>query len=69
MCPLTPPIPLLAGRGTVRSTWRSARLGYPSYRCPRRSLFPSIYASKILTHQDSYCVEYLKAYREKKILV
>jgi len=32
-------------------------------------LVSSIYASKILTHQDAYCVEYLKAYREKKILV
>jgi 5-methyltetrahydrofolate--homocysteine methyltransferase len=31
-------------------------------------LTSSIYASKILTHQDPYCLEYLKAYREKKIL-
>ena len=34
-----------------------------------RALLSSIYASKILTHQDPYCTEYLKAYREKKILV
>jgi len=34
-----------------------------------QALFSSIYASKILTLQDSYCLEYLKAYREKKILV
>jgi len=34
-----------------------------------QALFSSIYASKILTHQDAYCIEYLKAYREKRILV
>ncbi len=34
-----------------------------------QALLSSIYASKILTHQDPYCLEYLKAYREKKILV
>lgn len=34
-----------------------------------RALMSSIYASKILTNQDPYCLEYLKAYREKKILV
>jgi 5-methyltetrahydrofolate corrinoid/iron sulfur protein methyltransferase len=34
-----------------------------------QALLSSIHASKILTHQDSYCIEYLKAYREKKILV
>jgi 5-methyltetrahydrofolate--homocysteine methyltransferase len=34
-----------------------------------QALLSSIYASKILTHQDSYCMEYLQAYREKKILV
>ena len=34
-----------------------------------QALLSSIYASKILTLQDSYCMEYLKAYREKKILV
>jgi 5-methyltetrahydrofolate--homocysteine methyltransferase len=34
-----------------------------------QALFSSIYASKILTHQDAYCAEYLKAYREKRILV
>jgi cobalamin-dependent methionine synthase I len=33
------------------------------------SLLSSIYASKILINQDPYCLEYLKAYREKKILV
>jgi len=34
-----------------------------------QALLSSIYASKILAHQDPYCIEYLKAYREKKILV
>lgn len=34
-----------------------------------RDLLSSIYVSKVLTYQDSYCLEYLKAYREKKILV
>ncbi len=34
-----------------------------------KALMSSIYASKILTNQDPYCLEYLKAYREKKILV
>jgi len=33
-----------------------------------QALLSSIYASKILFHQNSYCIEYLKAYREKKIL-
>ena len=31
------------------------------------SLVSSIYASKILINQDPYCLEYLKAYRAKKI--
>jgi 5-methyltetrahydrofolate--homocysteine methyltransferase len=34
-----------------------------------QALLSSIYASKILTRQDPYCIEYLKAFREKKILV
>jgi cobalamin-dependent methionine synthase I len=34
-----------------------------------KALISSIYASRILVHQDPYCLEYLKAYREKKILV
>jgi len=34
-----------------------------------KALMSSIYASKILTNQDPYCLEYLKAFREKKILV
>ena len=34
-----------------------------------QALLSSICASKILTHHDSYCMEYLKAYREGKILV
>jgi cobalamin-dependent methionine synthase I len=34
-----------------------------------QALLSSIYASKVLVHQDAYCMEYLKAYREKKILV
>ncbi len=33
------------------------------------SLLSSIYASKILINQDPYCLEYLKAYREKKIFL
>ncbi len=32
-----------------------------------QSLLSSIYADKILINQDPYCLEYLKAYREKKI--
>lgn len=32
-------------------------------------LISSIYASNVLISQDPYCLEYLKAYREKKILV
>ena len=32
-------------------------------------LLSSIYAGKVLINQDSYCLEYLKAYREKKILI
>jgi cobalamin-dependent methionine synthase I len=34
-----------------------------------KALISSIYASRILINQDPYCLEYLKAYREKKILV
>ena len=34
-----------------------------------QALLSSIYASKILINQDPYCLEYLKAYREKKILL
>jgi 5-methyltetrahydrofolate--homocysteine methyltransferase len=32
-------------------------------------LISSIYASNVLISQDPYCLEYLKAYREKKILI
>ncbi len=34
-----------------------------------QALLSSIYACKILIHQDGYCTEYLRAYREKKLLV
>ena len=34
-----------------------------------QSLMSSIYASKVLINEDFYCLEYLKTYREKKILV
>lgn len=34
-----------------------------------QALLSSIYAGKILLNQDPYCMEYLKAYREKKVLV
>jgi 5-methyltetrahydrofolate--homocysteine methyltransferase len=34
-----------------------------------QSLLSSIHATKILINQDPYCLEYLKAYRQKKILV
>jgi cobalamin-dependent methionine synthase I len=34
-----------------------------------QALLSSIYASKILINQDPYCLEFLKAYREKKILL
>lgn len=34
-----------------------------------RALMSSIYASSVLGNQDSYCLEYLKAYRGKKIQV
>lgn len=34
-----------------------------------QALMSSIYAAKALTHQDPYCLEFLQAYREKKILV
>jgi 5-methyltetrahydrofolate--homocysteine methyltransferase len=32
-------------------------------------LLSSIHAGKVLINQDPYCLEYLKAYREKKILI
>jgi len=34
-----------------------------------QGLMSSFYASKALANQDPYCLEYLKAYREKKIFV
>jgi len=34
-----------------------------------QALLSSIFASRVLMNQDPYCLEYLKAYREKKILV
>ncbi|MBS3906847.1 MAG: dihydropteroate synthase [Syntrophaceae bacterium] len=34
-----------------------------------RALISTIYACKALTNQDPYCLEFLQAYREKKILV
>lgn len=34
-----------------------------------QSLLSSIFANKILINRDSFCLEYLKAYRAKKILV
>lgn len=34
-----------------------------------QALLSSIDTSKILINQDPYCLEYLKAYREKKICV
>ncbi len=34
-----------------------------------QALLSSIYASKVLINQDTYCLEYLNAYRGKKILV
>jgi len=34
-----------------------------------QALMSSVYAAKTLLNQDPYCFEYLKAYREKKILI
>jgi 5-methyltetrahydrofolate--homocysteine methyltransferase len=34
-----------------------------------QGLMSSLYASKVLANQDPYCLEFLKAYREKKILL
>ncbi|MGQ9509721.1 MAG: dihydropteroate synthase [Thermodesulfobacteriota bacterium] len=34
-----------------------------------QALMSSVYAAKILLNQDPYCLGYLKAYREKKILI
>jgi 5-methyltetrahydrofolate--homocysteine methyltransferase len=34
-----------------------------------QALLSSIYASKVLVNQDPYCLEYIQAYRGKKILV
>lgn len=34
-----------------------------------QALLSSIYAARVLLNQDPYCLEYLKAYRAKKILV
>jgi len=34
-----------------------------------QALMSSIYAAKILLNQDPYCLQYLKAYREQKILI
>jgi hypothetical protein len=32
-----------------------------------RAIGSSVYACKALTNQDPYCLEYLQAFREKKI--
>jgi cobalamin-dependent methionine synthase I len=34
-----------------------------------QALLSSIYASKVLVNQDPYCLEYLKAYRERKMIL
>lgn len=34
-----------------------------------QALLSSIYANKILINQDPYCLEYLNAYREKRVLI
>ncbi len=34
-----------------------------------QTLLSAIYASKVLVNQDPYCLEYLQAYRQKKILL
>lgn len=34
-----------------------------------QALLSSIYSSKVLVNQDPYCFEYLKAYRERKIIL
>ena len=34
-----------------------------------QSLLSSVFASKVLVNQDPYCLEYLQAYRSKKILL
>jgi len=34
-----------------------------------QALMSSVYAGRTLINQDPYCLEYLKAYREKKILI
>ena len=34
-----------------------------------QALLSTIYASRPLVHQDDYCMEYLKAYRAKKIII
>jgi cobalamin-dependent methionine synthase I len=34
-----------------------------------QALLSSIYASKVLVNQDPYCLEYLKTYRERKIIL
>jgi hypothetical protein len=32
-------------------------------------LLSSVSAGKVLIHQDPYCLEYIRAYREKKIVI
>lgn len=34
-----------------------------------QTLLSSVYVSKVLINQDTYCLEYLQAYRDKKILI
>ena len=34
-----------------------------------QALMSSVYASKVLSNQDPHCLQYLRAYREKRILV
>jgi 5-methyltetrahydrofolate--homocysteine methyltransferase len=34
-----------------------------------QALLSTIYAGRPLVHQDDYCMEYLKAYRAKKVII
>jgi len=63
----------LPGRRWINRTFlnMAIRAGFDTHLVDVRNkaLLSSIYATKTLTHQESYCMEYLKACREKKVLV
>jgi hypothetical protein len=63
----------LSGRKWINRTFLTkaiaAGLDTPLIDVRNQGLMSSLYASKILANQDPYCLEFLKAHREKKFYI